>query len=148
MAVGNLKLDAPSESLQGEIFGNLNNIDGARVSMAVPLTVDLSTDADVHGFQNPFSVPCLVHTAVVVVTTSDASETIDVGVASNATTLANNLIHTLSVASAGGHGDLGTNGGLRLIDAKGGLNDYVTWKASAGTDTLAGTLTVFFTPLG
>ena len=127
----------------GSIFGGLRKApEGAALSIANVFVVQLSGDADVHGFQNPHSSDALV-SVVVNVEATDAGETIDVGVAANGVTTSDTLMDGRSVATAGAFNTHGTNGAdFRKLDKKGGLNDFVTWKASAGSDTLAGQIVI------
>ena len=125
------------------------------VKMAMPFTIveDLAADANVHGIQNPSDSDCLV-AAILNITTGDSTETMDVGIDTDGTSSADTLLDGVDVASAAtkssfSDDDTGTSGlPWKLIDKKGGTNDYVTFTATAGTDTLAGTIILIFIPLG
>ncbi len=125
---------------------------GVKFSMPFVVIEDLEADANVHGVQNPSDSDCLV-AAIVNVTTVDATETIDVGIDADGTGSDDTLLDGLTVAATGAFSsfsdaDTGGNGvPWRPIDKKGGTNDYVTFKATAGTDTLAGQLILIFIPL-
>lgn len=125
---------------------------GIKFSAPFVVVEDLAADASVHGVQNPSDSDCLV-AAVVNVTTVDATQTIDVGIDGDGTGSDDTLLDGLSVAVAGAFSsfsdaDTGTSGvPWRQIDKKGGTNDYVTFTANSGTDTLAGHLVLIFIPL-
>lgn len=126
----------------------------AGVTMAVPfcVTEDLVADALVHSIQNPSDSDCLVAVIVDIVTV-DATETIDVGLDSDGTSSADTLIDAGLIdaavqLSSFSDVDSGTNGiPWRMIDKKGGTNDFVTFTCSAGTDSVAGKITLIFIPL-
>jgi hypothetical protein len=143
----------PSASIAEMVQTMYPSLLPAGVKFSAPFVVleDLAADASVHGVQNPSDSDCLV-AAILNVTTNDATETIDVGVDTDGTNSSDTLIDggdvgaAVAVLSSIDHG--GTNGkGFRLIDKKGGANDYVTFTASAGTDTLAGQVALVFIPL-
>ena len=127
---------------------------GVKISMPLIVVEDLVADTTTRGVQNPFDVDCMV-IAMVNVTTLDAGETVDVGVAANATTSADNLIDAgdvgaaVTVLASFDDNDSGTNGqAAKLIDKKDGTNDYVTFTFTAGTDAVAGQLILVFFPIG
>ncbi len=145
----------PENSVDEIVAGILNfkSVSGVKIAIPFCITEALGADALVHGVQNPCDSDCLV-AAVVNVETVDATETLDVGVDTDGTTTDDTLLDALTVAAAGGFSsfsdaDTGTNGvPFVKVDKKGGTNDFLVFTASAGTDTLAGTITFLFIPLG
>ena len=125
---------------------------GIKFSMPFVVIEDLAANANVNSVQNPSDSDCIV-AAVLNITTADATETMDVGIDSDGTTSADTLLDGVDVGSVAtkssfDDGDSGVNGlAVKLIDKKGGTNDYVTFTASAGTDTLAGQLILIFIPI-
>ena len=118
-------------------------VSGAVAAPALTIVLDLAADADTHGWQNPYDSDAVITSAVIVVETADAGETIDVGIAADASTSSDNLLDGASVAAVGAVDTAGTNGGInRLLAKRGGANDHVTFTASAGTDTLDGKLVI------
>ncbi len=127
---------------------------GVKLGTPFIVTEDLVADANVHGIQNPCDSDCIV-VAIVNVTTVDATETIDVGIDTDGTNSADTLIDGGDVGAAVAtlasfdDDDSGTNGqACKLIDKKGGTNDYVTFTCTAGTDALVGTIILVFIPIG
>ena len=123
---------------------------GVKFSMPFVVVEDLAANANVNSVQNPSDSDCMV-AALINVTTVDATETVDVGVDTDGTNSKDDLIDGASIATVAvlsSIDDGGTNGkGFRLIDKKGGTNDYVTFTCSAGTDTVAGQLILIFIPI-
>lgn len=98
--------------------------------------VTTTTAGGVVAVANPEGVPLIITRAVLYIpTASTGAATVDLGVAADATTSADNLIDGVSVAATGAKdniSDAGTNGKARQIW---GVSQYVTGTASA---TLAG----------
>lgn len=145
----------PSNSVDENVAGILNFAKPSGVLIGVPFTVTeaLAADALVHGVQNPCDSDCLV-AAILNVETIDATETIDVGSDGDGTGSSDNLLDAGDVGtgattlSSFSDADTGTNGVPWVkVDKKGGTTDYLTFTATAGTDTLAGTVTFIFIPL-
>ena len=138
---GSIDPASPAREVLAGIFGGVGKPTGVKVAMPLILTADLAGDADAHSIQNPYDSDCLV-VALVNVTALAATETLDVGIDDGGDASNDGLIYGLSVATAGvfsSFGDGGTNGNaFALLHKKGGANDYLVYKASAGTDTLAG----------
>ena len=147
---GSIDPASPAREVLAGIFGGAGKPTGAKVAVPLILTADLQGDADVHGIQNPYDSDCLV-AAVVNVATADDTETIDVGVDDGGDASNDGLIDGLSVAAIGvfnSWDDPGTNGNaFALLHKKGGTNDYLVWKASAGTNRLAGEIVFVLIPL-
>ena len=147
---GSIDPAAPAREVLAGIFGGAGKPTGAKVAVPLILTAELTGNADVHSIQNPYDSDCLV-AAVVNVTTLDDTETIDVGIDDDGDASDDGLIDGLSVAAAGvfnSFDDPGTNGNaFALLHKKGGANDYLVYKASAGTDTLAGEIVFVLIPL-
>ena len=149
---GSIDPKDPIAEIVETIFGGVGLPSGVKFSMPVVIIEDLVADATTRGVQNPFDSDCLV-AAILNITTVDATETMDVGVAANATTSADTLlddaaVDTVATKVSFDDGDSGTNGkALKLLDRKGGTNDFVTYTATAGTDTLAGQLILIFIPI-
>ena len=147
---GSIDPKDPIAEIVQTIFGGVGVPSGVKFSVPVVIIEDLVADATTRGVQNPFDSDCLVM-AIVNVTTVDATETIDVGVAANATTSGDNLIDAGDVGTAhviSSIEDAGTNGDAwRLVDKKGGTNDFVTFTHTAGTDTVVGQLILILIPI-
>ena len=146
---GSIDPASPAREVLAGIFGGAGKPTGAKVAVPLILTADLQGDASVHSIQNPYDSDCLV-AVVVNVATLDDTETVDVGVGDGDAS-DDGLIDGLSVAAAGvfnSFDDPGTNGNaFALLNKKGGTNDYLVWKASAGTNTLAGEIVFILVPL-
>lgn len=125
---------------------------GVKFSMPFVVIEDLAADDSVHGVQNPSDSDCMV-AAILNITTGDSTETMDIGIDSNGAGSADTLLDQVDVASVAtkssfSDDDTGTNGlPWKLIDKKGGANDYVTFTATTGTDTLDGQLILIFIPI-
>ncbi len=123
---------------------------GTTLSMPVCIVEALAADANVHSIQNPFDSDCLV-TAIVSVTTADVGEDLNVGVDSDGTTIDDTIFDVLDVGAATGvfHSteSPGTAGGAALLNKKGGANDFLVFAATAGTDTLVGTIVFMLIPI-
>ena len=147
---GSIDPASPAREVLAGIFGGVGKPDGVKVAVPLILTADLQGDASVHGIQNPYDSDCLVW-AVVNVATADDTETVDVGVDDGGDASNDGLIDGLSVAATGvfnSFDDPGTNGNaFALLHKKGGSNDYLVYKASTGTDTLAGQIVFVLIPL-
>ena len=126
---------------------------GVKVGVPFVVVEDLIAGTAVSGIQNPSDSDCIV-IAIVNVTTLDSGITRDVGIDSAGTSTADTLIDGGSVAAGAtiasfDDDDAGTNGqACKLIDKKGGTNDYVVFTNSSGADTVAGTIILVFFPLG
>lgn len=100
------------------------------------IAVTTTTAGGVAAIANPEGIDLIITRAVLYIPTpSTGAATVDVGVAANATTSADNLIDGVSVAAAGAKdniSDAGTNGKASQVW---GATQYVTGTASA---TLAG----------
>lgn len=98
--------------------------------------VTTTTAGGAAAIANPEGVDLIITRAVLYIPTASAgAATVDVGVAANGTTSADNLIDGVSVAATGAKdniSDAGTNGKARQVW---GASQYVTATASA---TLAG----------
>ena len=129
----------------------LSTGDTAKVGLPVHITLPLVADAVVHSLQNPFDVDCFV-SAIVEITTVDATETIDVGLDTAGTTSGDELIDGLSIATAGvfnSSDEPGTNGNTYVrLDKKGGTNDFLVWTQSAGSNSVVGFIAFVFHPTG
>ena len=150
---GSIDPKDPIAEIVQTIFGGVGVPSGIKFSMPVIIVEDLAADANVHSVQNPFDCDCLVG-CVVNVTTNDATETMDVGVDSDGTSSNDTLLDGLDVGAATGvfcsfsDADTGTNGiPFILLKKKGGANDYLVFKATAGTDTLAGQIIFILIPI-
>ena len=139
-----------AEIVQGMLPDTLPS--GVKYSMPFVVVEDLTADATTRGVQNPSDSDCMVM-AILNITTVDATETMDVGVAADATTSADTLLDGATLAnvatlSSVDDGDSGANGkAFKLVDKKNGTNDFVTFTASAGTDTVVGQLILVFIPI-
>jgi len=100
--------------------------------------------------QNPFEEAALVALVIDKTTGATGIATIDAGVVANATSTGDNLIDGKSVQTAeviSSFNDGGTNGkGWRRMDAKGGINDFVTGTVSADSSGLVGSAYLIFIP--
>jgi len=100
--------------------------------------------------QNPFEEAALVALVIDKTTGATGIATIDAGVVANATNTGDNLIDGKSVQTAeviSSFNDGGTNGkGWRRMDAKGGINDFVTGTVSADSSGLVGSAYLIFIP--
>lgn len=120
------KLSAQKLDIRG---GTERNVKVARVALAA-----VDTAGGLFAWANPENAAILVERVILDVTTqSTGACTVDVGVAANGTTSADNLIDGRSVASAAGVydnlGDAGTNGKTRQ---KASSSQYVTGSVASG----------------
>lgn len=141
----------PIGEIIGAIFGHKGIPATGSITVPFAITFDLEADATVHSWQNPYDSDFIV-SALLNVETVDATETMDVGVAASAVTddtlLDAATIATAAVYDSRDDGQSGTNGlSSVLLNKNGGTNDFLVWTASAGTDTLAGTITFLLTPI-
>ena len=143
----------PIAEIVQTIFGGVGVPSGIKFSMPVIIVEDLAADANVHSVQNPFDSDCLVG-CIVNVTTLDATETLDVGFDGDGTSSNDKLLDGLDVGAATGvfssfsDADTGTNGiPFVLLHKKGGTNDFLVFKATAGTDALAGQIIFILIPI-
>jgi hypothetical protein len=117
------------------IFERDDHMSAQKGAYKVPLAA-LDTAGGVLSIANPEGVPLIVTKVVIdLITKSTGAGTLDVGIAANGTTTADNLIDGLDVnAAAGAFGSpSGTNG---LPAKKWGVTEYLT--ASKATGNMAG----------
>ncbi len=114
--------------------------------LRVALTDAGDAAGDVASIANPEGVSLIITRAVLNITTgSTGASTLDVGVAANATTSADNLIDGQSGATAGAFAEVGTNGKRAM---KWGATEYVTVsEASGNVDGIAGELLLQYVTL-
>lgn len=127
--------------------------------VALPLHVDrvalaaVDTAGGVFSWQNPLSVKVIATAIVNVTTVATAACTVDVGLAANATTLADTLLDGVDVNAAviraNPFDNKGTNGkGVQLVDEKGGSNDFITGsKASGASAGIVGFAYIVYFPV-
>ena len=146
-----IKPGNPIGEIIAAMFGHKKTPSTGKITTPICLTFALVADANVHSWENPYDTDFLVHVQLNVVTV-DATETMDVGVAASAVTndtlLDGAAISAAILYDSRDDGHSGSNGlASKLLNKNGGTNDFLVWTASAGTDTLAGTITFTLTPI-
>jgi len=120
--------------LRGGEFANDQRTEIGREFSIVESLAAAETAGGVVAIANPFGVAVIVTDAILGVTTeSTAASTVDVGIAANATTSADNLIDGCDVGTAAGLFDNrvqnGTNGGMQAW----GTTEYLTISKASGS---------------
>ena len=113
-------------------------------ALRVTLTAAGTTAGDVASIANPEGAAVIITRAILNITTaSTGASTLDVGVAANATTSADNLIDGRSGATAGTFDNIEDGGTNGLATKVWGASEYVTVSEASGDVTgIAGELLI------
>lgn len=111
------------------------------------------TNGGLFNWQNPLSVKVIAMVIMNVRTASTGAATADVGRAGDATNTGDTFLDAANLQTAVPHCSFesahkGTNGlAARLIDEKGGTNDFITGTSSANNTGLVGDAYILFIPV-